>query len=77
MRDMWGMPYTKRMRQQRWRKLRQKGSEPASNETVFAAICEVLEENGYNKLLILFKMQTIIIGVQSNNVEGEGFCYLI
>ena len=56
MSDMWSVPYTKRMRQQKWRKLRQKGVESASIEAVFEAICEVLEQNDYNKLLILFKM---------------------
>jgi len=56
MRDMWSMPYSKSMKQQKWRKLRQKGVEPDSIEGVFASICEFLEGNEYNKLLILFKM---------------------
>ena len=56
MSDMWTEHYSETKARQKRRKRRQKGVEPASIEAVFEAICEVLEQNDFNKLLIHFKL---------------------
>ena len=56
MSDMWTAHWTKSMSQQKWRKFRQSGAKTVPKEALFEAICEELEKDGFNKLLILFKM---------------------